>query len=250
MTRTPQRTQRTAANMDPRAMSDDIRMATSPAFVPDIRLYGWTLMALCSVCSLYQDGSPVKLEVLRSFEGAARTCRVHAPVSANMVDTQLHIESVTAPTDDVRSLIGELEVVLAAEYPPEQRHALSLSALFLPHIRFFLARLLDASTGLPGEAVGCGGVALFSDFAEVKRMYVRPQHRGRGVADALLARIESTAREATLGRICLETGDRQAAAIRVYGRAGFSRCAAFGDYAKMDPHAIATSVFMEKRFHV
>lgn len=151
----------------------------------------------------------------------------------------LLIEHTTTPTDDVRSLIAELEDSLAVEYPPEQRHGLALDAIFQPHIQFFVAR--DA-----GAAVGCAGVALFADLAEVKRMYVRPAARGRGIADALLARIEIVTRDAGLRRLCLETGDRQIAAIRMYARAGFSRCQAFGPYAAMPPSSIATSVFFEK----
>ena len=142
-------------------------------------------------------------------------------------------------TAEVRALIAELEEILSAEYPPEQRHGLRLEALFQPHIRFFVARV-------GGVAVGCGGVALFDDFAEVKRMYVRERVRGRGVADAVLARLEAEARAAGIDVLRLETGDRQLAAMRFYERAGFRRCAAFGDYATMPPFSIATSVFLEK----
>lgn len=152
---------------------------------------------------------------------------------------QITIERVTVPTGDVRALISELEQVLRAEYPPEQRHGLSLDAIFQPHIQFFVAH---GDTG----AVGCSGVALFADLAEVKRMYVRPAARGQGVAEALLERIEAAVRAAGLVRLCLETGDRQLAAMRVYARAGFSRCAAFGDYAAMPPEKIAASIFFEK----
>ena len=150
------------------------------------------------------------------------------------------VEPAPTATDEVRALVEELEAVLSAEYPREQRHGLSLDAIFQPHIRFFLARL-------DGVAVGCGGVALFPDFAEVKRMYVRDAVRGRGVAQALLARLETAAADAGLSELRLETGDRQIAAMRLYARAGFRRCAAFGDYAAMAPQAIATSVFFEKQ---
>jgi putative acetyltransferase len=77
-------------------------------------------------------------------------------------------------------------------------------------------------------------------------MYVRPEARGRGIADALLSRIESETRNAGLAVLRLETGDKQIAAMRLYDRAGFRPCAAFGDYAMMPPYAIATSVFLEK----
>ena len=138
-------------------------------------------------------------------------------------DDGVDIERITKATDDVRLLIGELDQVLAAEYLPEQRHGLALEELFQPQIRFFLARL-------NGIAIGCGGMALFDDFVEVKRMYVRQTVRGRGVAQALLTRIETEARDAGFVVLRLETGERQTAALRFYARAGFQTCAAFGDY--------------------
>jgi putative acetyltransferase len=150
------------------------------------------------------------------------------------------VELVPAATNEVRMLVDELEQVLAAEYPPEQRHGLALDAIFKPNIRFFVARLDRA-------AVGCGGVAFLGDFAEVKRMYVRDTARGRGVAPALLARIEREARDAGMALLRLETGVNQRAALRFYEREGFRPCAVFGDYAAMAPHAIAHSTFMEKR---
>jgi putative acetyltransferase len=160
-------------------------------------------------------------------------------VPVNGVD-QIATELVPNATDDVRALISELDRILSAEYTPEQRHGLALDAIFKPDIRFFLARS-------NGAAVGCGGVALFADFAEVKRMYVRDVARGRGVARALLARIERETSDAGLVLLRLETGVRQIAALRFYQRAGFQPCAAFGAYATMAPRAVATSVFLEKR---
>jgi putative acetyltransferase len=153
---------------------------------------------------------------------------------------EVTVETVTVATAEVRELIDELDRTLAHEYLPEQRHGLELSAIFAPHVRFFIARTGNA-------AVGCGGVAFYETFGEVKRMYVRPTARGGGVARALLSRIETETRANGYGVLRLETGDRQAAAIRLYERAGFRRCGAFGDYAAMNAPAIATSVFFEKR---
>src|SRR5215813_3600732 len=93
------------------------------------------------------------------------------------------IEPMASPTPEVQQLLFELDEVLGAAYPPEQRHALSLDQLFQPNIRFFVARLA-------GEGIGCGGVAFLDGFAEVKRMYTRPSVRGRGIGKTLLARIE------------------------------------------------------------
>jgi putative acetyltransferase len=149
------------------------------------------------------------------------------------------IERVSAPSDELRALIGELDAWLAERYSVEQRHGLSLDALFAPNVRFFIARADDA-------AVGCGGVAFFDDYAEVKRMYVREHARGTGVAQALLAAVERAALDARCTMLRLETGIHQPAAITMYTRAGFTRCSAFGSYAAMATDAIVASIFMEK----
>ena len=149
------------------------------------------------------------------------------------------IEKPDSPTDEVRALIAALEAELSPHYAPHQRHGLQLEAIFRPHIHFFVARRA-------GQALGCAGVALASDFAEVKRMYVRPEARGQGVADALMDRLAQVAREAGLAVLKLETGDRQQAAIRFYARVGFRDCGDFEPYSSMPPENIATSVFMEK----
>lgn len=149
------------------------------------------------------------------------------------------IEQVDSATADVRSLIFALDSELAVAYPPEQMHGLTLASLFQPHVKFFLARL-------DGRAVGCGGIAFFDGFAEVKRMYVRDDVRGKGVAQAMLAHIEAVAREAGYTRLRLETGVRQPAAIRLYESFGFEPCAAFEPYASMPPSAVKNSLFYEK----
>jgi putative acetyltransferase len=151
----------------------------------------------------------------------------------------LTVALAAAPDDAVRVLIAELEEVLSAEYPPEQRHGLPLEAIFQPHVRFYVATL-------DGAPAGCGGVALFDGFAEVKRMYVRPAVRGQGVARAILERLEAETRAANLPTLRLETGVKQLDALRLYRRYGFTECPPFGDYAALPPHTISTSSFLEK----
>ena len=153
---------------------------------------------------------------------------------------RLEIERVTTPTDEARTLVDELESELSAHYPPENRHGYDVSRLFRPNIAFFVARL-------GGRAVGCGGIAFEDGFAELKRMYVRPSARGRGVAQSILARLEEEARARGVARLTLETGDAQRSAIHFYERARFTRCAAFGAYTIMPPASIRRSVFFEKR---
>jgi putative acetyltransferase len=153
------------------------------------------------------------------------------------------VEHITSPTDDAHSLIAELDEELSRHYPPEQRHGLTLEGIFQPHIRFFIARAPG------GVAAGCGGVALFEGFAEIKRMYVRPRFRGRGtgVASAIIARLESEAKANGRSLVRLETGVQQQAALRFYARHGYRECTSFAHYATMPAHSIATSIFMEKR---
>ena len=100
---------------------------------------------------------------------------------------------------------------------------------------------------MAGAAIGCGGVALFSNFAEVKRMYVRPEARRRGAADAIMSRLISEATAANLIVMRLETGTRSFAALRFYQRYGFQSCNIFEPYASMAPAEIAESVFLEKQ---
>jgi len=152
----------------------------------------------------------------------------------------ISVERVLAPTDEVRTLVEDLEGELSVHYAAAQRHGLKLEEIFRPHIRFFVARI-------NGEAIGCGGVALSAGFAEVKRMYVRPGSRGSGAADAIIARLQSEAAQMGLNVLRLETGTAQLAAIRFYERHGFAICPPFEPYVLMEPHAIETSVFMEKR---
>ena len=137
---------------------------------------------------------------------------------------------------DVMALIEALDAYANALYPPESNHLLDISALSDPGVAFLVVR--DGSA-----AVGCG--AVLHDprgWGEVKRMYVRPDQRGRGIGRRVLTEIEAIARASDLPMLRLETGIHNTEALALYRRAGFADCAAFGDYAP-DP----LSVFMEKR---
>ena len=151
----------------------------------------------------------------------------------------LTIERVSVATDEIRELVAELDRALAGPYLPEQHHYLPFDELFEDNVRFFAARA-------DGVAVGCGGVGLYDGYAEVKRMFTRPTVRRQGVASALLRRLEQEAKDAGYSLLRLETGVYQSEAIGFYERAGFERCEAFGDYTRMPPRSIETSVFYEK----
>ena len=150
------------------------------------------------------------------------------------------IERAVEATVEVHQLIGELNDVLGAAYETHQRHGLSVAQLFQPNLRFFLARL-------DGVASGCGGVAIFEDYAEVKRMYTRAAARRQGIANALLRRIEGEAGGFGRSILRLETGIHQQEAMGLYQRAGYRQRGPFGAYAAMPLDNIETSLFFEKR---
>jgi putative acetyltransferase len=84
---------------------------------------------------------------------------------------------------------------------------------------------------LGGEPVGCGAVRRSEPgVAEIKRMYVAPHARGRGIGKQMVKKLESVARELGVTRLVLETGPRQPEAIAVYKNTGFVQIPQFGEY--------------------
>jgi GNAT superfamily N-acetyltransferase len=82
-----------------------------------------------------------------------------------------------------------------------------------------------------GEPAGCGGWRVHGPDAEIKRMFVVPHLRGRGLARRLLAELESSAAAAGLDRTILETGLMQPEAIGLYTSTGYALIPGFGIYA-------------------
>jgi GNAT superfamily N-acetyltransferase len=82
-----------------------------------------------------------------------------------------------------------------------------------------------------GRAVGCGGVARFDDRrGELKRMYVVPELRGRGLGRLLLEDLEAGARRLGFRSLVLETGDRQHEALGLYESFGYERIPCYPPY--------------------
>ena len=85
---------------------------------------------------------------------------------------------------------------------------------------------------LDGEPVGCGGIRPYGeDAGELKRMYVDPTARGKGVARAIHAALVAHARSVGMRRLQLETGTEQPEAVGHYESEGWARIPAFGHYA-------------------
>ena len=140
----------------------------------------------------------------------------------------LIVEEADPRAPGPRALLEASHALMQATFPPEENYFLDIDALCAPDVVFFAAR--DGDTTL-----GTGALALKDSYAEVKSMFTAPEARGKGVA------LEDTARARNIAMLRLETGDPLKSAVRLYERAGFTRCAIFGDYA---PNS--SSVYMEK----
>ena len=134
------------------------------------------------------------------------------------------------------ALIEELDRHLNQLYPAESNYLMDLDALCAPDVRFFAAQV-------DGETLGCGAIKQFSDYTEVKRVFVSPRARGLGVARRLIKALEEATRDAGLRIMRLETGIYQPDALALFEKVGFTRISSFGNYPKDDPY----SVFMEYR---
>jgi GNAT superfamily N-acetyltransferase len=131
---------------------------------------------------------------------------------------------VIVPAPYSVALTDALEAELRGRYGDDDAtHA--DPAQFLPPYGLFLVARVD------GVDVGCGGWrTLEPGTGEVKRMYVAPEHRGRGLARELLRGLVADATAQGLTRLVLETGPLQPEAIALYTAEGFLPCEAYGEW--------------------
>ncbi|HUZ19588.1 MAG TPA: GNAT family N-acetyltransferase [Acidimicrobiales bacterium] len=82
-----------------------------------------------------------------------------------------------------------------------------------------------------GAAAACGGVRaceVAGAVGELKRLWVEPEHRNKGLARELLACLEARAVELGYERLYLDTGPLQAAAMRLYESSGYRSVPNYG----------------------
>jgi len=92
------------------------------------------------------------------------------------------------------------------------------------------------------KAVGCGAFKEYSaSAAEIKRMFVRPENRGRGIAGKILTELETWAKELKFSECVLETSVKQPEAIRLYKKSGYETIPSYGQYLNIE-----NSVCMKK----
>jgi putative acetyltransferase len=136
-----------------------------------------------------------------------------------------YIVEVPPAAIEAIALIAELEAHLGSrDYPQTTRHGYSVEKLLREAVAFFV-------TQCDGVAAACGGVQLYGvEYAEVKRMYVRPTFRGLGLGKSMLNHLAEHARQRGAAVLRLETGIYEEAAIGLYKSFGFRRRPPFGAY--------------------
>jgi GNAT superfamily N-acetyltransferase len=149
----------------------------------------------------------------------------------------VRIEEAAWDDPDVQRLAADQQTEIRARYGGKLEPGRPPSAADVAVV--LLAREDD------GTPLGCGALRSLGDgAAEVKRMYVVPGTRGRGVGRAVLAGLEAAARERGWATLRLETGPLQPEAIALYTAAGYRAIGPFGGYAD-DPDA-EHSLFFER----
>jgi putative acetyltransferase len=161
---------------------------------------------------------------------------------------------------EVLDLLRQSDEYAFALYPADSCYLLNIDDLEAPTVSVFVARLGDVAgssapaatcTAPAAPAVGIAALALRADStAELKRVFVAPSARGRGVAPSargrgvardILRAVEDFARSQGVSAIRLETGVAQPEAIALYEKVGYHHIPRFGQYVDDE-----TSVCMEK----
>ena len=143
----------------------------------------------------------------------------------------LSIVAASADDSELRALLEESDRDLLARYSSEHIYTITPGEPQAERAVFLLARS-------EGVAVACGALLPADEgSAEIKRMFVRPEARRRGIARELLAELESSALELGCTTIRLETGSEQPESIALYESAGYGPIPRFGEYAD-DPYSL------------
>lgn len=138
---------------------------------------------------------------------------------------------------DFQELIKELDAEFWVRYPDTQQNFVPFNTVD------DTARVVVVYES--GRAIGCGCFRPMKgeeSTAEIKRMYVRPTHRSRGIGKLILAALEAWAVEENFLVAKLETGNKQPEAVRAYEQSGYQRIPNFEPYVN-----VALSICMMKR---
>lgn len=145
------------------------------------------------------------------------------------------LKRTTSNDPDFQKLVKELDLDLAIRDGEE-------------HAFFAQFNKIDAINHVVlayenGRSVGCGAIKEYANNTmEVKRMYVLPEERGKGIASFILNELENWGQELNCGKFILETGIKQPEAIALYNKNNYTRIPNYGQY-----DGVASSVCFEKQ---
>jgi putative acetyltransferase len=147
------------------------------------------------------------------------------------------IESLNPDDAEVKSLIAASDAFYDGLYPAESNHLEAAHDLKQPNVLFVGCRV-------DGRLAASGAAKLMRDdgcYAEIKRVFVLEEYRGRGLSAKIMRHLESELQQRGVDLFRLETGVLQPEALGLYRKLGYRERGPFGAYAP-DP----LSVFMEK----
>ncbi|NUO56537.1 MAG: GNAT family N-acetyltransferase [Hamadaea sp.] len=130
----------------------------------------------------------------------------------------MHVEKRELGDPDLAALLDAAFAQLVARYGAEGRSHVQTDASYLVAV-------------VDGQAVACVALQHADDeTGEVKRMFVSPAYRGRGLARALLAAVEDEGRARGYQTIRLTTGNQQPEAMALYESSGYAETPRYGKY--------------------
>ncbi|NJJ41534.1 GNAT family N-acetyltransferase [Paenibacillus apii] len=137
----------------------------------------------------------------------------------------IELVQVAPDNSDLAQLISQLDGYLFELYPPEEVYLVDFEDPYVNDI-YFIVAYLDS------RPVGCGAIKkLDEDHVELKRFFVEPEYRNKGIAGKIVQRLEEEAASLGYKGIKLETGDLQTEAVGFYKKNGYGEIERFGEYA-------------------
>jgi len=154
-------------------------------------------------------------------------------ISAKM-ENSTRLKRTTSEDLDFRSLVKLLDQDLAIRDGSEHAFFAQFNKIdAIKHVVVYYHQ---------GVPAGCGAFKPYdTSTVEIKRMFVQPEFRGRGIAGTILKELELWAAEINYSTAILETGKKQPEAIALYKKSGYTFIPNYGQYARVE-----SSVCMEK----
>ncbi len=150
----------------------------------------------------------------------------------------IQIEYLDPQAAEVKTLVAVSDAFYEGLYPDESNHLEAPGELDKPNVLFVGCRV-------DGALVASGAAKLMDDdgdYAEIKRVFVLDDYRGRGLSARIMNHLEAEVQKRGVWLFRLETGVRQPEALGLYRKLGYHERGPYGAYG-LDPF----SVFMEKQ---